>query len=192
MTDRENNPYKFYREIVEPMYAELLRQGIKLESVTEKNTKALNALARADSKDSQNAQSDYEIAFWFIVDAGFDVAQKIAVNLSSQANEILSDKEKTKWCARAPKEKVTEEYKNALKAFEAATEKATISTPSEREAAVYLFKEAATAYKVWIDLFDPELLEDFKYFHLKNAVRIHGVGFIVGVLASVTAAFIMM
>lgn len=65
-----------------------------------------------------------------------------------------------------------------------ATEKATINTLGEREAAVYLFKEAATAYKAWIDLFDPELLEDFKYFQWKNNARSQTAGFIVGIITS--------
>lgn len=63
MTDREK-PYKFYNEIVEPMYAELLRQGIKLDSVTEKTNKAFAAVASAIGKPNpQDAQSDFDAAF---------------------------------------------------------------------------------------------------------------------------------
>jgi hypothetical protein len=183
--DTENKVYKFYNEIVEPMYAELLQLGIKLDSVTEKTNQAFSAVASASRRpNAQDAKSDLDTAYGFVVDAGFEVAEKIAVNLSTQANAILSNKEKTKWCARAPKERVMEEYKYALKAYKEGLDKSRTNRRDDREEAVYKFKEAATAYKAWIELFDPELLDDFKYFQWKNAVRSQTAGFIAGLLAS--------
>ncbi|SEO24422.1 hypothetical protein SAMN05216404_11518 [Nitrosospira multiformis] len=182
--DTEDRVYKFYNEIVEPMYAELLQQGIRLHSVTEKNNQVLSAIASANRRSNvQDAQSDLDTAFRFVVDAGLEVAQEIALKLSTQANEILSNKEKTKWCACAPKEKVIEDHKYALKTHKEALESRT-NTPNEREEAVYKFKEAATAYRAWIGLFDPELLQDFKYFQWKNAARSQTIGFIVGLITS--------
>lgn len=177
----------YYSKTLKPMYEEYVSYtNQKIEEVSQHQQLASEKIL----------ESNYEEALAQLIEASIIVASTLSTHFVQKAEEITRDKERLKWCARAPKAEVTEKLNEASELLKSAKRFAAnngiTTTLDHKQQLAREYIAAKTAYKDWIDLFDPELLEEFPKFTLKSNFKNHFVGFIIGIVTStiVTAAFL--
>ena len=178
------NDFEYYNEVVQPIYIaySTASQGSKLENVERSIQQGMKLIA--ETHQSGISQDDkaraLEAAENHFVEAGLSASRQLALLMFEKAKSIASTKERMKWSARAPKEQVAQDWKSSKNLYTKATEedKKTIIVTQKKEV-VELFKQSAECNKKWIDLFDQDLLDEFKFFSFKHHIKQNTVGFMV-------------
>jgi|JI10StandDraft_1071094.scaffolds.fasta_scaffold51969_5 hypothetical protein len=180
---------KYYSSTLKPLYEEYIEcTGQKIERVIERQALAFNSVF----------EKHFEEALGQLVTASITVGTALLTHFIQKAEAITKDKEKLKWCARAPKQQVRDKLESATSLHKKASalinteENSVTSTIEDQKRIARCFIDAKTAYQEWLEYFDPELLSDFPMFTLKFHAKSQAVAFVGGVVAStlVTWAFL--
>lgn len=194
MAVTSDDVYRYYNDIVEPMYAEfLLRTSGKKLELGNLYEDAIASLAKGKKNGIGLAEKEEALskARGYILDVALTIARALAELLAKEANAIASNKEKVKWCAQVSSDVVRSKQKRATALFRDATNRDnSAASNTEREAAVRLYESCAEAYAEWIEFFDSSLLSDFGAFSFKHYLKNNVISFVLGLISSGIIAFI--
>ncbi len=167
---------EFYNIIVIPLYSKYMEQ-------TQKKITSLSS----DYEDFVNflAIRNDELALNKAAVIGIRIGEEFSIYLNKQIDDILSNKDLAKWCSIAPRKEVSEAKDAALFLNKEASRLNNEATNVEQRVfAAKSYKKACDSLIDFINLYDPELLHEYRSFILKNKLKDYACGGLVGALVT--------
>lgn len=183
----EDEVYRYLVETLQPIYADLVATlGEKPTQVVFQLEAAFVHLAVARTNPDVYDEN-VKKALGHLHRAALDAGKILWLHKKRELSAIVSDERLRRFCVNLPESDLMGAYQLAEQLGREARRLEISSIGIDPGAAVQAYYEAAVAFDRVLEHVDPEKIRSFQRFRVVNVLREQGVGFVIGVLASLLA-----
>lgn len=186
MTDTD--VYRYLIDVVQPIYADLVAAlGEKPTQVVFQFEAAFVHLAVAQlNADVQ--QENLKKALHHLQRAALDSAKILWLHKKRQVAKVIDDRDVRKFCINLSESRLMEAYRAAEEQAREARRIEVKGTGVDPNAAITAYYHAVLAFDEVLQAIDIDKIQQFQRYRLFYILRTQSLGFVIGILSSVTAA----
>jgi len=184
---------EFYKNIFIPVYADLVAYiaDKPIQIIIEIENSFAHLTIFLDKTNTKEIQiENLNKAYNHLLRASLDCYKLLWIEMSKDIDIILKDENKRKFTTNMPEIEILQFYTQFK-------EKAKIARKKELQTIGLNNQKVLNEYKETIEIgwkilhnFDKEKLESYSKFNIKNIIKQHGIGFIIGIISSIIASIL--
>jgi len=184
---------EFYKNIFIPVYADLVAYiaDKPIQIIIEIENSFAHLTIFLDKTNTKEIQiENLNKAYNHLLRASLDCYKLLWIEMSKDIDIILKDENKRKFTTNMPEIEILQLYTQFK-------EKAKIARKKELQTIGLNNQKVLNEYKETIEIgwkilhnFDKEKLESYSKFNIKNIIKQHGIGFIIGIISSIIASIL--